>query len=257
MASPELQQLVGHAFIDEQFFIQWSNNPREINHRHNVKEVENDEANTYIRKLTEYYDSQQRSSGNSEVSARQATEVTEQIKESGQDVQDFALQILKDTISKSQSTFRNISFMSYIIFGLGIVFFAASAASGLVSGNPAFAATFGALGVINFVAFFIFEPSKMMQIALSNLLQFEIIFMNFWNQMHFWTSYGLNAEERLKQEGSKKLQELSYQNLKLLEEYLEWRSKEDPTTRLLKLGRISGHGRAPITDVRDVPSEGS
>ncbi len=186
----------------------------------------------------EYHDSQKRNSGNSDVSARQAAELAEHIKKSSQEVQNTAISILKDTILKSQSTFRNISFMSYIIFGVGIAFFTASAASGLVSGNPAFAATFGALGVINFVALFIFEPSKMMQIALSNLLQFEIIFMNFWNQMHFWTRYGLNDEERLKQEGSKKLQELTYQNLKLLEEYLERRSKEDPTTRLLKLGRI-------------------
>lgn len=42
MASTELRPLVRHAFIDEQFFIDWSNNPREINHRNNVKEVEND-----------------------------------------------------------------------------------------------------------------------------------------------------------------------------------------------------------------------
>jgi len=84
--------------------------------------------------------------------------------------------------------------MSYIIFGVGISLFVASAISGLVQNRTTETATFGALGITNFVVLFIFSPSARVQKALSNLLQAQIIYQDFWDQIRFWAPYGISEK---------------------------------------------------------------
>jgi len=88
--------------------------------------------------------------------------------------------------------------MSYIIFGVGISLFTLSAISGLLTKQATDSAIFGALGVVSFIAFFILGPISHVPKALSNLLQAETIYMNFWVQQ--------------KRKGSEKLQALTEKN---------------------------------------------
>ena len=119
--------------------------------------------------------------------------------------------------------------MAYVIFGVGIVLFSLSAVSGLVRNQSTDVATFGALGVVSFVLFFIFGPTGTMQNALSNLLQANAIYMNFWNQVNFWMPYAQSGNLDTKREGSAQILGITKSTADMLEEYIEKKQGHDLT----------------------------
>jgi hypothetical protein len=149
------------------------------------------------------------------------TKFIKQVEHISENVTKYSIDVLKMSIGSSKKAFDRISLMFYIIFAVGITLFILSAISGLLGDRSYESAIFGTLGLINFVVFFIFGPSSNVQRALSNLLQAEIIFINFWDQLHFWVPYGLSKDKHEKEMGSAKLQELTEKILKMLESYLE------------------------------------
>jgi hypothetical protein len=84
------------------------------------------------------------------------------------------------------------------------------------------------LGAVNFVALFLFGPIERTQNGLSNLVQVEIAFMNYFEQITFWETFALTptgippgpnlANIR---EGSTELQRRSEETMALLQTYVE------------------------------------
>jgi hypothetical protein len=149
------------------------------------------------------------------------TSSAERISEFTLDSQQLWFEVTKISVQHSINTLKRISHMAYIIFGVGIVLFCLSAVSGLIRNQSTDAATFGELGVVSFVLFFIFVPTGTMQNALSNLLQANAIYMNFWNQVNFWMPYANSDVAHTKREGSAQILGLTKSTTDMLEEYIE------------------------------------
>jgi hypothetical protein len=102
---------------------------------------------------------------------------------------DFTLETLKDTLSNAKNAYRIITLMNRVMFFTGIGLFVFAAFYGAFSNEKTFSLFLGGLGVANFAALFFLGPIEKTQIALSNLVQVEIAFMHYFEQMLIWEFY--------------------------------------------------------------------
>lgn len=156
---------------------------------------------------------------------------------------DFTLSLLKGTLNNAKLTYQLITLMNAIMFCMGVGLFLFAAIYGARSHNLTFTAAFAGLGVASFVALFLLGPIDKTQDALSNLIQAEVAFMNYFDQMVF-----LEASAQLPAPGtnlpnvqnieraSALLQKRTEETLGLLQTFLETR----PTAK----GAKPNHDRA-------------
>ena len=218
MASPKLEQAMGKAFLNKNFAVDWRADFDNQTQALRIDDSEYEEASEQLDNVLSYWAQQP-------VIAQHRKDTIPQNHENrirrGEEVQDFAFDLFKKSVASARKTFDRVSYMSYIIFGVGISLFTVSAVTGLMQGKEAFSIAFGTFGVASFVSFFIFSPSKDVQSALSNLIQIEIIFMSFWNQIHFWARPGASSDPNEKDQASAKLQDLTRNLVTMLEENIE------------------------------------
>ena len=146
----------------------------------------------------------------------------------GIELGNYTVKILRDTLDNAKKTYSLINFMNSVMFGLGILLFIASALMGAIASKTVAAALLGGLGAATFIAMFILGPIKRSQSALSNLVQVEISFMNFFDQITYWSNYALTSDgvapppilERVER-ASETLQKRSEETIKLLQEHVE------------------------------------
>jgi hypothetical protein len=221
VASLKLEQAIGKAFLNEDFAGKWRQNfDSQTRTILGIDDSENEEASEQLDNVLRYW-------------AQNGKDIIPQNHDNrirmGDEVQDFAFDLFKKSVASARKTFDRVSYMSYIIFGVGISLFTVSAITGLMQGKEAFSIAFGAFGVVSFVSFFIFSPSKNVQSALANLIQIEIIFMSFWNQIHFWARPGASSDPNEKAQASAKLQELTRDVVTMLEENIEGKKQTHHT----------------------------
>jgi hypothetical protein len=152
---------------------------------------------------------------------------------------DFTLSLLKGTLNNAKLTYQLITLMNAVMFLMGVGLFLFAAIYGANSRNLTFTAAFAGLGVASFVALFLLGPIDKTQDALSNLIQAEVAFMNYFDQMCFLEACaqcpapGTNTPcvpniER----ASALLQQRTQQTLDMLQTYLEnrpARNQSDPS----------------------------
>ena len=140
---------------------------------------------------------------------------------------------LKGALSGAARTYRTVTWMNTIMFGCGLGLFVFSAIYGAITHQVLYAAVFGGLGAGTFVSLFLLGSLDRTQSALSNLMQVEIAFTNYLEQMTFWEGYS-QVPDGIPQEGvmpmrslaniekaSNSLHELTVETIKLLEEFVE------------------------------------
>jgi hypothetical protein len=140
----------------------------------------------------------------------------------------YTVNILKETLNNARSAYHKITLMNSVMFATGIGLFIAAAIYGAVSHDRAYSAMLAGLGAANFVALFLFGPIERTQNGLSNLVQVEIAFMNYFEQITFWETYALMptgdppapnlANIR---EASLQLQKRSEETMALLQNFVE------------------------------------
>lgn len=148
--------------------------------------------------------------------------------ERARDLGRYTVQILKDTLDTARQTYRVIKWMTIAMFATGLALFIAAAVVSLVTEESRYAVVFGGLGTVTFVALFFTGPIDKSQNALSNLVQAEILFMNFFEQITFWENFALAPEGNPPrpnkdniEKASTALQERTLQTSQLLQEYVE------------------------------------
>lgn len=102
---------------------------------------------------------------------------------------DFTLDTLKETLRNAKNAYQIITLMNRVMFFTGIGLFVFAAFYGAFSDEKTFSIFLGGLGVANFAALFFLGPIEKTQIALSNLVQVEIAFMHYFEQMLIWEFY--------------------------------------------------------------------
>jgi len=149
----------------------------------------------------------------------------------------FTVNMLKETIGHSASTYRKITLMNQAMFWMGVSLFAFAVFYSAVFHDLQYGGAFAGLGTASFIGFFFLGPIQKTQVALSNLIQAEIAFMNYFEQMGFLENYagqqtetGALDPDRI-EKASVLLQQRSQQTIELLQRYLEEEPKgsEAPT----------------------------
>ncbi len=149
---------------------------------------------------------------------------------------DYSLSLIMGTFDSAKSTYRTITWMNRIMFVVGIALFLFAGLYTVFAEQKIYSLVFCGLGAASFVALFLLGPIDKTQRALSNLVQAEVAFMNYFDQLTFWENYAqiprqtpqggpdpLNIER-----ASQGLQERSRETMELLQLYVEDR---DPQAR--------------------------
>jgi hypothetical protein len=136
--------------------------------------------------------------------------------------------IHKNNFNNASKTYERISLMSSVMFGTGIGLFIFAALYGAFSQQLSYTFVFAGLGAANFIALFILKPMDKSQEALSNLLQAEIAYMNYSNQITLWGSMYLvpkgfppQLDPASIKTTSEELQKLTRETMDLLQTYIE------------------------------------
>jgi hypothetical protein len=136
--------------------------------------------------------------------------------------------IHKNNFNNASKTYERISRMSSVMFGTGIGLFIFAALYGAFSQQLSYTFVFAGLGAANFIALFILKPMEKSQEALSNLLQAEIAYMNYSNQVTLWGSMYLvprgfppQLDPASIKTTSEELQNLTRETMDLLQTYIE------------------------------------
>jgi len=148
--------------------------------------------------------------------------------ERGVDLGRYTVKILKDTLENARAAYHRITLMNSIMFFTGIVLFLCAAAYGASFKDTSYTLVLAGLGAANFVALFVLGPIERTQNALSNLVQVEIAFMNYFEQITFWENYALAPKGNPPmpdpaniKEASEQLQRRSHETIALLQEFVE------------------------------------
>jgi hypothetical protein len=175
------------------------------------------------------------------------------------DLGQFTVNILKRTLNSAKLTYQLITLMNAVMFCMGVGLFLFAAGYGVVSRNLTFTAAFAGLGTASFVALFILGPIDKSQDALSNLIQAEVAFMNYFEQITFLESCaqvpspGSNvlSVENL-EKASALLQKRTEETIVLLQTYLENRHASDGSKSRPSAagGKSKPSGAAPETHSR-------
>ena len=144
------------------------------------------------------------------------------------DLSNYTVEILKTTLNNAARTFKTITWMNVAMFGVGIGLFVFAAFYGAFSDRKIYSLVFGGLGALSFAALFLLGPIEKSQNALSNLVQVEISFMNYFEQITFWEVFALRPEGNPPlpnpaniEKASQMLQERSKETIELLQKYVE------------------------------------
>ena len=143
-----------------------------------------------------------------------------------QELQTYTLNLFKSTLDNARKTYRSVTWMNRILFALGIGLFLAAAVYSAVADRKIWGLFFGGLGTVVFVGFFVLGPIEKTQAALSNLVQVEVAFMNFFEQITVWEAYALSGaapggDPTKIEKASKMLQQRARETIDLLQKYVE------------------------------------
>lgn len=103
----------------------------------------------------------------------------------------YTVTILKTTLDNAAKTYKRITLMNSLMFSLGFGLFLLAAVYGVLADEKVYSLAFAGMGAATFVALFLTGPIEKTQVALSNLVQVEISFMNFFEQITIWETYAL------------------------------------------------------------------
>ncbi len=146
---------------------------------------------------------------------------------SSKELQDLSLKELKDAIRKAKSTQTWILALNIIMFFFGIVLISVAVYAGYSNMSPMYSALFGGIGFAELVASFFIGAMQRSQKSISDLVQVEITFLNFFEQVTLWEQYAAirtdngDIQKENVAEAAKKIQESTAQTLNLIQKYVE------------------------------------
>lgn len=142
-------------------------------------------------------------------------------------LQDVAIREFKAAIKKAKITQTWILGFNIIMFFFGIVLISIAVYASFTNMSPMYSILFGGIGFAELVSTFFIGAMQRSQKSVSDLVQVEISFLNYFEQVTLWEQYGsirdqngVIQKENLA-EAAKKIQESTSQTLDLLQKYVE------------------------------------
>jgi hypothetical protein len=136
--------------------------------------------------------------------------------------------------------------MSVALFTIGVGLFVFAALYASISNTRVYSLVFAGLGASSFVALFIAKPYEDAQIALSNMIQSEMAFMAFFEQIRMWANYPWTEGElniRRVEKASALLHKRTAEAMHDFQRYVEPEAKDGDRTASTKTKK-KAHPRA-------------
>ena len=143
------------------------------------------------------------------------------------DLQETAIRELKAGIKKAKTTQSVILVLNIIMFFFGMILISVAVYGGFTNMNPVYGILFGGVGFADLVATFFIGAMQRSQKSISDLVQIEIAFLNYFEQVALWEQYAAVRNEKGKvhkenlAEAATKIQASTAQTLELLQKYVE------------------------------------
>ncbi len=145
---------------------------------------------------------------------------------------------IEAALNSAARTYKIVTWMNTIMFGSGLSLFVFAAIYGALSHQLLYGAIFCGLGAGTFVSVFLLGAIDKTQTALSNLVQVDIAFTNYLEQVSFWENYaqrpqGIPPMPELAniERASAGLQQRTLETIQLLQEYVENTPVRRPPTK--------------------------
>ncbi len=145
------------------------------------------------------------------------------------------LTVIGQTFDNASRTFRTIAIMSWITFAVGIALFVFAAFLAAFTRQQVYSLLFGGLGAASFVALFIQHPVDRVQQALANLVQVQVVFITYFDQVGWWEGLSNIPKGNMPdpdhiERASAGLQQRTAETMELLQRIIE-RTKAQTRTR--------------------------
>lgn len=108
---------------------------------------------------------------------------------SSRELQQTAQQALNDAINRAKETQCWIKTSNMIMFFFGIVLIAIAVYQGYTTDKAAYSVLFGGVGFLQIVASFFVGSMQRSQKAISDLIQVEVAYLNYFEQVTLWEQY--------------------------------------------------------------------
>ena len=145
--------------------------------------------------------------------------------EQSEEFAEYTIELFKKTLDNAARTYRLITTMTKVMFAVGIGLFVFAAAYATFADAKSLSLLFAGLGVSTFVAIFVLGPADKAQAALSNLVQTEVCFMAFFEQVRMLASFAWEGDGTVNvdkaREASSLLHRRAHQAMDLMQRYLE------------------------------------
>jgi hypothetical protein len=160
-----------------------------------------------------------------------------------------ALDVVKKTFDRAGATFASITWMNRIMFAVGILLFLYAAFLAASTHAQIYSLLFSGLGVANFIAMFVLGPIERTQKALANLVQVQVAFMTYFDQITWWeglAQMGANSmppDPSKIERASEGLQQRTLETLELLQRFVE-EAKHPAIAKKKESHKLDGHATA-------------
>jgi len=264
MSQPELWAVIGRANVDNEFREQLFHNFRQVlaEQRYQLDDKEIETAKQVLSNNGTSVASQSRVNSNSIDALSQSMpgsayadsqaelmrenlafenklkqdRMTQQI-ERIKDLSSYTVDILKNTLGNAARTYKTISAMNVVMFAVGIMLFVFAAFYAAFSKEKIYSLIFGGLGTVSFITLFLLGSIEKSQNALSNLVQVEVSFMSYFEQITFWETFAFMPQGYPPvinpaniEKASAMLQERSQQIVDMLQKYIETKDNSVPNS---------------------------
>lgn len=163
-----------------------------------------------------------------------------------------AIDVVKKTFDRAGMTFSSITWMNRVMFAVGIGLFVFAAYLSVSTHAQVYSLLFGGLGATSFVTLFVNHPIEGTQKALANLVQVQVVFMTFFDQMTWWEGMAnmsqTNPPDPSKIErASAGLQQRTLETLELLQRFVEEARSPKQRKKEKEPHKLDGHPAARQT----------
>ena len=136
-----------------------------------------------------------------------------------------ALEVVKKTFDRSAGTFATITWMNRVMFGVGVMLFLYAAILAASTHAQIYSLLFGGLGAMSFITLFMRDPIERIQRALANLVQVQVVFMTYFDQISWWEGLasipkGTHPDPENIERASAALQQRTLEALELLQRFV-------------------------------------
>ncbi|MCK9632041.1 MAG: hypothetical protein M0R30_10395 [Methanoregula sp.] len=144
-----------------------------------------------------------------------------------QQLEKTALDALNNAIDRAKKTQQIIVSLNIAMFFFGVFLLITAAVVGMVKGDGGYAIIFGGVGLVQIIASFFVGSMERSQKAISDLVQIEIAYLSYFEQVNLWELYAgiLDSDHRIDQanleKAADKIQACTKTTLELLQINIE------------------------------------